>query len=151
MQRFSIEDQLAIADLVNRYAWASDSRDFAALAACFTDDACVTVEDVAKGTKDGAQGAQGIAAWVDMRHRAEFELGHRRRHLTMTFVLKSCDGIEAVAGSYFCVMVGMGGNLQQPMAMGFYDDRFRKVEGEWRFKQRCIYIEGKGTLQRTTE
>lgn len=101
------------------------------------------MEDAATGKTSSVTGAQAIAQWVDLRHRAEFESGRRRRHLTMTFVLKPCDGVHAVSGAYFCVMVDIEGVLQKPAVMGHYDDRLQNVDGEWRFMHRLIHIEGK--------
>lgn len=144
MQRIAIEDRLAIEELVHRYAWASDGRDFAALRACFCDDASLGLFRPDGAAEATVEGAEAIAAWVERRHQAEFARGDRRRHLTTCFVLQSCDGATALARSYFCVLAAPAGQGLLPTAMGHYEDHLRRLPDGWRFQRRLIFVEGKG-------
>lgn len=139
----TIEDRQAIEELVIKYAWCSDTRDFAALEQLFASDATLVVERLSTGTRSEVTGATEIAAWVDQRHREEFALGHRRRHVTTNFLLDHCDGSRATSRAYICVVVSIDGSPPQLTAMGWYEDSFRKVEGRWLFGSRRVRLEGK--------
>lgn len=144
MQRIAIEDRLAIEELVYRYAWASDGRDFRALRALFCDDASFVLHGPDGAVAEMVRGAETIVAWVEQRHRAEFARGDQRRHLTGNFVLDSCDGSRAVARSYLCVLAVSVGQELRASVMGRYEDHLRRLPDGWRFHRRLVFVEGKG-------
>jgi 3-phenylpropionate/cinnamic acid dioxygenase small subunit len=137
-----IEDRLTIEELLSRYAWASDGRDFAALRDCFSDEAALVLRQ-ADGREETVEGAAAIAAWVEQRHRAEFARGVRRRHLTTNFLLHACDGAQAFATSYFCVLQAGDGEALHAVAMGHYEDAFRRTAAGWRIQRRLVVLEGR--------
>lgn len=139
----TINDRQAIQELVYRYAWCSDARDFAAMEQLFASDATLAIERLSTGTRSEVTGPKEIAAWVDERHREEFALGHRRRHVTTNFLLDHCDGMHASSRAYICIVVSIDGAPPQLTAMGWYEDRFRKVDGQWLFGSRLVRLEGK--------
>lgn len=144
-----IEDRLTIEELLSRYAWASDGRDFVALRDCFTGDAAMVLRQV-DGREDIVEGADKVAAWVEQRHRAEFSRGVRRRHLTTNFLLHACDGEQAFATSYFCVLQAGAGEALHAVAMGHYEDAFRRTAAGWRIQRRLVVLEGTTEAPRST-
>lgn len=144
-----IEDRLAIEELLSRYAWASDGRDFAALRDCFAVDGSMVLRQP-DGAEESIEGAEKIAAWVEQRHRAEFARGVRRRHLTTNFLLHACDGAQGFATSCFCVLQAGDGEPLHAVAMGHYEDAFSRGPRGWRFQRRLVVLEGKAAAARST-
>lgn len=141
MSDLALEDRQAIAELVYRYAWASDSRDFPALRRLFASDGEIVLRDLRRDQEQVIKGAETIASFVEQRHAAEFARGDRRRHFTSNFFVESFDGTVAVARSYFCVFSAVQGQTRQPASTGHYEDRVRKFPDGWKFVQRLITIE----------
>ncbi|WP_213958908.1 nuclear transport factor 2 family protein [Variovorax sp. dw_954] len=144
-----LTDRLAIEELIYLYARTSDSRDFGTMRTLFCADACAVVRDAVSAHEQILSGPDAIAEFVAQRHAAEFARGDRRRHLTSNFILDSCDGANAVARSYVCVLQCVAGQPMQLASMGHYEDHCHKVEGRWRFQKRVLTIEGKGQLPAT--
>jgi ketosteroid isomerase-like protein len=135
-------DRVEIAELLNRYAWASDERDFDALAGCFLPDGTLVLQTDDAATNTTVRGSEAIAEWVRDRHRGEFEKGHKRRHMNTGLVITPSGPDRATAMSYVFVLVAHVGDLR-PTAMGWYRDDVCKTGGVWRFKQRLVHIEAK--------
>jgi len=142
----ALEDRLAIEELVYLYARASDHRDFALMRSLFCADAHALLRDTVTGRDQALNGPDEIAGFVDRRHAEEFARGDRRRHLTSNFILDTCDGMQAVARSYVCVVQSVPGQPMELASMGHYEDHCRKEEGRWRFSKRLLTIEGKGKV-----
>lgn len=147
MEPARIEDTIALQQLLHRYAWASDGRDFPALRECFTPDAVMVLRKL-DGSEEAIEGAPAIADWVERRHRAEFARGLRRRHMTTCFLLHACDGVQAFSTAYFCLMEAGDGEPVRIASMGHYEDSFRQTAAGWRFQRRLIVLEGRGAEAR---
>lgn len=145
----TLEDRLAIEEVVYLYARASDNRDFELMRTLFCADAHAVVRDTVSGREEALTGVEAITAFVDKRHAEEFARGDRRRHLTSNFVLDTCDGTQAVAHAYVCVLQSVVGQPMQLASMGHYEDHFRKEDGRWRILKRFLTIEGKGRIPGT--
>ena len=129
-------------DLLQRYAWASDSQDREALASCFAPDGRLLISDGGAQTRCVATGGAAIAQWVYDRHAAEFAAGHRRRHMTTMPVLSSAPG-HIASRSYFSVLVGDQAG-PRVAAMGWYDDEMVCQQGLWTFQSRTVHVEARG-------
>lgn len=142
MTALTVMDRVEIAELLNRYAWASDERNFEALAKCFVSDSTLVLETDGAATPTTVRGREAIAEWVRQRHQSEFASGHKRRHMNSGLVITCSAPGSATAMSYVCVLVAHSGDLR-PTAMGWYRDDVCKDDGVWRFKKRLVHIEAK--------
>lgn len=135
--RLSAEDRLAIADLVLRFEWCFDSRDYVALADMLTDDAVI---DHIWGYREGRDAV--IQLLVEWEH-ANVGLRHQGTNL----VVWAEDDRTAAAHSYL-VGITMTGPLtddsaapeyRQVAGHGLVTDRFRREQdGIWRMTRRTI-------------
>ncbi|MGE0347928.1 nuclear transport factor 2 family protein [Hydrogenophaga sp.] len=132
-------DQLAVATLLQQYAWASDARDRTILEACFTSTATVWMSDADEELKKVVEGSDDIADWVIARHRAEFDAGHVRRHM-LAFPLLTANSDHIIAKSYFAVLVRDQDGLR-PAAMGWYEDELVNEYQAWRIRRRVVHID----------
>ncbi|MEV5705045.1 nuclear transport factor 2 family protein [Actinoallomurus sp. NPDC052274] len=122
----SADDQLACLNLVARFEWCFDARNFDALAGMLTDD---FVLDHVWGYREGRDAALAL-----LREKLPINDGLRHASLNPT-VYGEEDG-TAVALSYLLgVLVGEdAGGPQRPIIAGegVRVDRFRKENGVWR-------------------
>jgi hypothetical protein len=129
----SVADQLAIRDVIARYAWALDTGDVEGFAACFCRDG-VLVWDAFETPERW----EGQAA---LRHFAAFfrdlpSSAGRQHHVT-NIVITPCEG-GARSRSYAAVALRQGDGPHLLNVMGYYEDLFRREEGEWRLAERVI-------------
>jgi hypothetical protein len=128
-----VEDQLAIRDVIARYAWALDTGDVEGFVACFCSDG-VLVWDAFEAPERW----QGTDA---LRHFASFfrdlPTSAGRQHHVTNVVIEPCEG-GARAKSYAAVVVRQGDGPHLLHVMGYYEDRFRREDGQWRLAERVI-------------
>jgi hypothetical protein len=127
------DDQLAIRDVVARYAWALDTGDVDGFVACFCSDGVLVWDAFAEPDR-----WQGHAA---LRHFAEFfrslpTSAGRQHHVSNTLVT-ACDG-GARSRSYVAVALRQGDGPHLLNVMGYYEDLFRREHGVWRLAERII-------------
>ncbi|MFZ0665613.1 MAG: nuclear transport factor 2 family protein [Acidimicrobiales bacterium] len=61
------------------------------------------------------------------------------KHLVTNLVVEVDEGSETASSrSYFTVMQATPGKPLSPIVSGRYNDKFRKIEGSWRFSERRI-------------
>ena len=126
-------DQLAIRDVIARYAWALDTGDVEGFVACFGADG-VLVWDAF----EEAQSWQGSDA---LRHFAQFfralpSSAGRQHHVSNTVIEPTPQG--ATARSYVAVALRQGDGPHTLHVMGWYEDTFALQEGRWRLARRVI-------------
>ncbi len=125
-----VEDQLAIRELAARYNRAFDYGDPDAWAACFTADGTFNM-----GSKTLAAGSEALLAFA--------------KKVIPTMSIKHCttdaivevDGDNATHDAYLIVL-----NTKDKVHVadsGRYQDRVVKINGEWKFQQRVVEIDGK--------
>jgi ketosteroid isomerase-like protein len=134
-------DEEAIRALVCAYAERLDAGDFDAVADLF-----------AQGTFRSAHtGAARIGAPAVRRMYdtvVVYEDGTpRTKHLLGNIVVE-CDpaGQTARARCTFTVLQAEPGGRLQPVLAGRYHDRFRRVDGRWRFAERTVHPDLLGDL-----
>ncbi len=129
----SVADQLAIREVIARYAWALDTGDVEGFVACFCRDGVLLWDAF-----EEPQRWEGHAA---LRHFATFfrdqpTSAGRQHHVTNT-VVTACNG-GARSRSYAAVALRQGDGPHLLHVMGYYEDLFRVEEGEWRLAERVI-------------
>ena len=126
-----VSDRLEIQDLIARYSYALDSRDFDALDDLFTPDAMLDY------TATGA--IKGTLAEMKAFVTNAFEMFAGTQHLTTQTHLRFSDDGEIAYGKSAChnPMV-FGGDLEpKMMVVGlWYRDTFVRTASGWKFKER---------------
>ena len=120
----SADDHVAIRNLAGRYSQALDLGDPAAWAEVFTDDG--VMEMVAQGYEIKGETLRSLPS------EGEPSSG---RHIPTTFVIDGA-GDEATMRSY--VTVVSTDDPARIVFQGRYEDRLRRVDGQWRIERRRI-------------
>ena len=123
------------------YASAVDRRDAAALRALFTDDATLTVRDLAEGSEHvhrGPEAIAGIPAVVASRYPATFHLVGQGRYRLV--------GGDAATGEVLCEAhhhLGPLGEAAVDRVLHIrYRDDYRSSDGVgWRFAARTVEVQ----------
>lgn len=129
----TVADQLAIRDVIARYAWALDTGDPDEFVACFCADG-VLVWDAFE-TPDRWLGHDALRHFAGFLRDLPTSAG-RQHYVTNTLVSPIEGGAQAK--SYAAVAVRQGDGPHLLHVMGWYDDRFRRENGEWRIAERII-------------
>jgi hypothetical protein len=123
-----------IANLIARYAFATDDGDFPALGRLFA-QATFTLND-----REPVHGAAAITT-LARRVLQTYEDGTpRTRHVTTNLLIDIDEpGGTARSRSYFTVLQSLPTFPLQPIAAGHYEDRFaRDAAGVWHFAARAV-------------
>ena len=125
-----IADRLGIDDLLTRYAWAIDDKDWDALATVFTEDARIDYTSAGgiSGTRDD------VVAWLAETLSA-FPM---TQHMVTTRQV-TLDGDRATARSMLFNPMGLSdgeGGLRVFYTGGVYRDRLRRTSDGWRIEER---------------
>jgi hypothetical protein len=140
-----IEERVAIQDLVHLYALYCDTRNFQGVADLFAQE-CLYDESVVGGHPVKSRD-EVLAVFRAVAAR----LGPTM-HVCTNLIVSAFSGDSA---SGHCHVLAEGffntDNGQQPFRIfGYYDDRYAKVDGHWRFKSRVLRLlvpsEGAPTL-----
>jgi uncharacterized protein (TIGR02246 family) len=128
----TIDDQLAIQQLVARYSHAIDGGDGAAYAGTFVEDGVLDA---------GALQLQGSHALAQFA--TEFPNSVRSpRHVATNLVIDG-TGDDATCKAYVQLFAGVGEPPHhQVTASGVYDDTLSKADGTWRFVRRTFIPDG---------
>lgn len=129
----SIADRLEIQEVVSRYAWALDTGDVEAFVSCFC-RVGVLVWDAfeAPARWEGEDALRHFASFF----RAQPSSAGRQHHVTN--LLLEADGEEAIGKAYVTVALRQGDGPHALNVMGWYEDRFRREDGQWRIAERVI-------------
>jgi 3-phenylpropionate/cinnamic acid dioxygenase small subunit len=137
-------DYFLIQNLLNRYSDAVDRGDFEAVGEMFRHADVYFPGDgepsVRAGTGDFAR---QLRKWI----RVHPETGNpRTRHLCTNPIIDFDDDAHARCQTYFVVFQAADGFPLQPIITGSYVDRFEKVDGRWRFRERRELVGQTGDL-----
>lgn len=130
MAELTIEDRLAIADLVTEYAWLLDHRRWHDVADLCTEDAVLTI----RGRE--IRGRSGLAEWAE--HRAANQ-ARRTQHQMTLLRLQSADPDRATGTAALVLHVakaGHGGTYVD--LVGEYRDEYVRTARGWRFHRRHL-------------
>jgi len=137
MPALTIEDRLALQDLIAAYGWALDTGDVEGLLACFTSDARM-VEEVFEDP-DVWEGHEGIRALAKHYFNAPGFPG-RQHHVTQIQFRPQADG--SVHMRAFAFVTECKGEPPYLLRFtGWYDDQAVKcTDGAWRFHRRTVRL-----------
>ena len=124
----AIEDRIAIGELVSAYCLSIDERDLGRFLSMFTDDAVLRHED-------GVMRLEGLAA-IREYYTARFAgygVTFHTPHSHLVEFASSEEGTGVVTGH---AEMSEGGELM--VAAIRYRDRYRRVNGRWRFAERVL-------------
>lgn len=134
MQPWVLSAREQIRDLVARYNANGDTGRFEQVMELFAPDA---VMEVPGGRIEaGHEGILGIFTGAQDRGRAA-DTSFYLRHMTATHQIDILDEATAAGRCYYQVLTTVG--LDH---WGRYIDRYRVVEGRWRFAHRRVTIDG---------
>jgi hypothetical protein len=122
----SVEDKLAINELVAKYNMAMDHVQAADWAGTFTEDGELQIDG-----KPIAKGRAALTAMVENAAKGEY----RGRHWVCNSIIDG-EGDTARLRMYVLSFGIIGGIT--PRVMGEYDDTLVRVNGQWKFKTRRI-------------
>lgn len=140
---FSLDDYMAIQNLLYSYPYALDSGRFDAVGEL------LGAADVYSGgalmaSQDGAAVARAFRDWVLV-----YDDGTpRTRHMLANLVIRPDGPGRAIAQSYVMVFQQAGDHPLQPVIGGDYRDHLAKVDGRWRIVQRYMGNDLIGDLRR---
>jgi ketosteroid isomerase-like protein len=126
----SVEDRVAILDVLAHYAWCMDRGDAKGVAALFAPDGLL--RNAAGQEFHGQEGVEKFAA------AAASQPGFRGRqhHIRHLFMQPAENGWRAL--SYYQVVTFAAGKEPEILSIGCYDDHCVKIEGRWRIKAKRL-------------
>ena len=134
----ALEDEQSIHRLVSRYADAVNRRDEDAWRATWADDGVWYLPG-----RDAAEGVDNVVAqWAGAMARIEWVV-----QLIYNGVV-DVDGDSATGTWYLCEHLRFGADAGM-FNIGCYQDRYVKVNGDWRFAERhytVLYNDGSGSV-----
>ena len=140
----SVEDRLAITDLVYRYAELIDAGDFDGMGELL-DRADFGGANTPK--MSGAKNISGLFAMTTRRFPDHDGPGTpATRHLVLNLIVEIADGDTAAARSTFCVVQATDRVPLQPIVVGRYFDRFARDNDGWYFTERIADVEMVGDV-----
>jgi 3-phenylpropionate/cinnamic acid dioxygenase small subunit len=133
MAKPSVEDRLAIEDLLVRYTTALDEGDVEGLVGCFTEDGWLDSPII--GRHEGEAALRAFATDIAGRRRR----GAQFRHVVSNFRI-DVSGDRGRARCYLLDLATVAG-VTTLLSPGEYDCELRKVGGEWLFSSRLVMMD----------
>jgi ketosteroid isomerase-like protein len=132
-------DRLAIRELVDAYAYCADRRDADGQKALFTEDTHFVVYMEGEGSEPSQtiDGRDGLTPVFEDLNRYQATM-HFNGQSTVTV-----DG-DGASGTTYCLAHHLftdGSGRKLMIAWLRYADTFAKVDGEWRFSERNLYVD----------
>ena len=127
-----------VQQLLAQYTWCHDSRDFTALAACFTDDAQYTMRIADGEASSPTVGGTAIAALVEKFKSTQTD---QRRHLITNVVVESATETEVTVRSYVTVFATEGDTSSLITTGTCRDVVARQADGSWRFTRKDMHLD----------
>ena len=134
-----------IANLIYRYAELLDAGDLDGVAGLFAHGRICGVEDGPPQTV--FEGAAGVRKMYEMATRIYEDGTPKTRHNTSNVQL-DIDESEGTARSrsYYCVTQATPTLPLQVIVTGHYKDTFHRVDGEWCFDSRIMFVDQLGDV-----
>ncbi len=137
-----MHDETAIANLVFRYAELIDRGDYDGIGALFA-DAVIGAD----GSTVEWRGAEAIAAMYVNGTRRYEDGTPRSKHVTTNLIIEVDDErAHATCRSYYTVLQQTDELPLQPIVAGRYHDEFARVDDQWRFARRTMFVDLVGDL-----
>ncbi len=126
----SAQDEREIVALINRYATALDSANWALLRTCWADEVDVDYDT-------GEQWTSGAALNKFME---SFHTGLKTMHMNGNFVLEDAGKDRARGRTYFKALLLRPDGSLFIRADGWYNDEFARIGGEWKITRRHVHM-----------
>ncbi len=133
-----MEDSRQIENLIYTYAERIDDGDLKGVAELFRDAQIVSTAHDARRT-----GFDQVLQMYQLSCRLYESTGTPlTKHLTTNVIIElDKNGQEASARSYYTVIQATAALPLQPIISGRYKDRFRKVDEQWQFVSREMFVD----------
>lgn len=129
----STEDRIAIQDIVSRYAWALDTGDVDGFVTCFASDGELIWDTFERPeTWHGHKALRHFAAFLRDQPRS----AGRQHHVTNLLIEPATEGARGRAYAAVALRQGDGPHLLH--VMGWYEDVYRREDGQWKLARRII-------------
>lgn len=125
-------DRFAIRELIDRYCYSVNERDWKVLESCYTEDAVWDVGAPLNFKLEGRAAIVGIAS----EKISEEDYVAQTADATMIWL----DGDKARAQSTIRELVSSGKGARGMDILATYSDDLVKINGEWRFKRRVYRV-----------
>jgi 3-phenylpropionate/cinnamic acid dioxygenase small subunit len=132
----SVEDKLAVTELLYRYAELIDTGDFDGVGQLL---ARATFAGIRSPSTSGAENLAKLFAMTTRRY-PDHGNTPRTRHLVLNPIV-DVDGSTATARSTFCVVQNTETVPLQPIVVGRYFDSFSCDDDGWHFTARQVEVE----------
>jgi ketosteroid isomerase-like protein len=141
-----IDDARQIENLLYSYADRIDGGDFEGLADLFAHGRIAGMEDAPP--EDVFEGRAGVLQlYENTTRRYEDDGTPKTHHITTNVAVEVADdGATAYSNAYYCVMQATDALPLQPIITGRYRDTFHKIDGEWWFDTRIMFVNQMGDL-----
>lgn len=124
------EEERAIVALINRYATALDTADWALLRSCWADRL-----DVDYGTGETWSSGDALNEFME-----RFHTGLTTMHMNGNYVIDDAGPDRAKGRTYFKALLLRSDGALFMRADGWYDDEFEKIAGEWKITKRKVRV-----------
>jgi 3-phenylpropionate/cinnamic acid dioxygenase small subunit len=138
----SVEDKLAITELLYRYAELIDAGDFDGVGRLL---ARATFAGTRSASTSGAEAIAKLFGATTRRHPTHGNTP-RTRHLVLNPIVTVADNGTATARSTFCVVQATETVPLQPIVVGRYFDTFTCDDDGWYFTAREVDVEMIGDI-----
>lgn len=139
------ESHHAISNLMFRYAECVDGADFAGLSTLFAHG---TMRSTSAEDSDGGMTGEAVGRFYAATNRVHDDGTLRTRHLSTNVRIDIDEASDsATAKSYYVVFQATAKLPFQAIVGGRYEDRFERVDGEWRFADRCVFVDQIGNME----
>ena len=132
----SVEDQFAISALLNRMAYYYDEGHLDELAACFAEDAIMSMQ-IAGGDMVGP--FEGRDSIMELYRGAKSTQTDVRRH-DITNILFDASG-DALAVTSYLTLFATENAETKLLTTGVYRDQVERIDGEWKITRRHIDLD----------
>lgn len=127
-----------IQQLLAKYTWSHDSRDFDAIATCFTDDAEYTMRIADGEASTPTTGGHAIAALVRTFKESQTD---QRRHLITNVIADEMGEDRATVRSYVSVFATEGDTSRLVTTGTCVDEVARHDDGTWQFARKAMHLD----------
>ena len=138
------ESHHAITKLMFRYAECVDTADFEGLSTLFANG--IMTSSSAADEAGGMTGEQ-VGRFYAATNRVHEDGTLRTRHLSTNVRIEIEEAQDtATARSYYVVLQATPKLPFQAIVGGRYEDRFERIDGEWRFADRVVLVDQIGEM-----
>jgi uncharacterized protein (TIGR02246 family) len=138
----SIEDKLAIQEIIAQYSYTYDSKDAEGFAQLFVEDGVFEVFVPGKITASiRLQSRTAIREWAAQRLQARYGRFTSRHYQSGTFFDELTSDAALTRTMVLVTHQGVAEAAPRPTLSGVYHDQWRKTPPGWRLAHRATYVD----------